>query len=246
MEEVLYDFMNKNDDKYWWGVARKNIIETIMRKYVNNIDNNPALLDAGCGAGGNFSFLSKFTNNIVGLEYNLNEVQIAEQRTGFKVYHGAFPNNIPFENSSFDLITMFDALEHIDEDIETLNIIHSKLKSNGYLILTVPAFNFLWGKFDEINLHKRRYSLKELKIKVKQAGFDIKYSSYFNFILFPIIAFIRIADNILPIFKDEVLPKMPPKFINSALTQIMSFEKNLLTKAPLPWGVSIIMVCAKS
>ena len=65
-----------------------------------------------------------------------------------------------------------------------INESYRVLSEGGIFILTVPAFKFLWGIQDMVTGHKRRYSRREIMNKLKEAGFDILKSSYFNFFLF--------------------------------------------------------------
>lgn len=70
--------------------------------------------------------------------------------------------NIPF-NNEFDAIGAFDILEHIDDDIKAMQQVYNALKANGYFLITVPAYQFMWSYFDDFFKHKRRYSQKDIK-----------------------------------------------------------------------------------
>jgi len=246
MDQLLYNQHYNLEKDHWWFVSRRKIIENIIQKYMKEMSPDARILDAGCGTGGNLLLLSKYSKNVIGLEYNIEAAKKAEIKTGIKVYQGSLPDNIPFSDSSFDLIVLLDVLEHIDDDIKALNTLNAKLKPNGSLLITVPAFKFLWSKHDNINNHKRRYTQQNLKNKIKLSGFTLKYCNYFNTILFPLILFIRMVKNTIPVFKNDSDFTIHSKIINKLLTEVMSFERFLINNFKLPFGVSIIALCEKS
>jgi SAM-dependent methyltransferase len=234
------------EDKHWWFIGRRRIIEKILN-YVN-FGNNPDILEVGCGTGGNLSMLSKY-GNIYALESNERAIEIANNRGITKVEKGSLPDNIPFKGQKFDLIVMFDVLEHIEDDLETLRILKRSLKPYGKLLLTVPAYQFLWSHQDDICNHKRRYIRRDLEQLINKAGFSILYSTYFNTILFPIVVIVRMfknvirsaVGNIIKIY-DEGDFKIRSKTLNRLLIKIFSFERHMIPWIVFPFGVSIMLV----
>jgi SAM-dependent methyltransferase len=164
----------------------------------------------------------------------------ANNRQICNVKKGYLPNNVPIEEM-LDVICMFDVLEHISDDLGALETIGKKLKNDGKIILTVPAFKFLWSAHDIANHHVRRYSHNELIRLVKEAGYKITYSTYFNTFLFPIIAGIRVLNKFIN--KEEKTDiKMPSPILNSLLTSVFSSERFFIPKQNFPFGVSILLV----
>ncbi|MDD3012420.1 MAG: class I SAM-dependent methyltransferase [Candidatus Gastranaerophilales bacterium] len=244
MEDRIYLKMADLEDKHWWFVSKRKIIETIINKYIKGLNYKSKILDAGCGTGSNFLMLSKFSKNITMMEYDENASKIAEQKYNCKVYKGSLPSDIPFNDNEFDLIVLLDVLEHIDNDKDALIALKSKLKPEGYLLITVPAFNFLWSSHDESHHHKRRYKLGELNKILLNCGFEKRYCSYYNFILFPLIVCIRFIKKLGLLSKEDDL-NAASKIVNYILTLIMSSESHLLKFFQLPFGVSIISVYQK-
>ena len=135
-------------------------------------------------------------------------------------------------------------IEHVDQDIDELKALRSRLVSDGKAVITVPAYMFLWSAFDEMNEHKRRYTLTELNAKLVQAGFTVEKISYFNTLLFPVVYVVRMLNNILKRngSSDTDMPSTPLNFV---LKKIFSLEKYLLRLVSLPFGVSLIAVVKK-
>ena len=151
-------------------------------------------------------------------------------------------DSLPFPNESFDLVTALDVVEHIDDDLGALREMKRVLKPGGQLLLTVPAYRFLWGRQDDINLHKRRYVARELRGRLHAAGFVVERLTYMNSILFPAIAAIRLVRRVLPeppkLESDFAFPAPQP--LNVTLGAIFGSERHLLTRFDIPFGVSIM------
>jgi SAM-dependent methyltransferase len=94
----------------------------------------------------------------------------------------ATPFGVPF-----DLIGLFDVLEHVENDRQALRELHALLSPGGVLALTVPAHASLWSYWDEVCQHHRRYSVEELKGKLAEAGFQTEYVTQFMSLLFPLM-----------------------------------------------------------
>jgi SAM-dependent methyltransferase len=155
------------------------------------------------------------------------------------------------DSKSMDMVCAFDVIEHIEDHEKAISEVYRILKENGYIYLTVPAFNFLWSNHDEINHHFRRYKLKDLKKILKENGFTIEYCSYFNFFLFLPILFTRLISKVLTIKKNEVgtnsdFEKFNSRLLNKFLYKIFLSESFLLKrKMKLPFGVSAVIIGKK-
>lgn len=152
------------------------------------------------------------------------------------------PDSVPAR--SFDLVTLFDVLEHFEDDGAALAI-YERLNSGGYVVLTVPAFRFLWSEHDDLAHHQRRYTKRELQDTLEKAGFRIVRLSYFNFFLFPVVAVARLAKKFLGINTGATDFFMPSAPINSLLASLFSAERYFLRYINFPFGVSIIAIAQK-
>lgn len=238
MERESYNDMYIHEDVHWWFTARRSILQKVLSQHCRY--NNPQnILEVGCGSGGNLQMLKAY-GDLFAMELDDNTREIANRKNICNVKKGVLPNDIPFDES-FDLICIFDVLEHINDDLETLKSLRKKLNRKGTLIITVPAYMFLWSAHDEANHHKRRYTKKQLIDIVSESGLSVIYTSYFNTILFPIIATVRIINNIINKKAGSDI-NLPPKAVNNLLKRIFSIEKALLPKISFPFGVSIILI----
>ncbi|MGB3641310.1 MAG: class I SAM-dependent methyltransferase, partial [Rivularia sp. (in: cyanobacteria)] len=244
MEKDFYLQYASVEDKHWWFIARRQILEKVIRKL--NLPTNPQILEAGCGTGGNLQMLSRY-GQVSAMELDEIACQLANQRQVTHVKPGSLPDNIPF-TSYYDLILILDVIEHLDDDLSALEALYYKLKPGGYLLVTVPAYKFLWSEHDEINHHKRRYRLKALKKVVKKAGYEVDYGSYFNTFLFPLVAIVRGLAKLKPKQNNNQISSdlvVPSKSVNQILKWLFASERYLIDKFTLPFGVSVLLLARK-
>lgn len=241
MDPQTYIEMASVEEEYFWFVARRRIISQVL----DHLRPKPGsdILEIGCGTGGNLNLLARY-GNIYASESDAGARKLADKRNVVKVEHGCLPNNIPFGDKSFDIIAMFDVLEHVDDDIGALRSLYKRLKSTGLFILTVPAYQFLWSHHDVVNHHKRRYLRSNLEKLLQTVGFSVIYSTYFNTIFFPIVLIVRFVNNLLRRRSGTDI-KMPPRVINALLTKIFAAESRVIPQISLPYGVSILVVARK-
>jgi len=244
MDNLSYDELNNLEKSHWWFQARKKILTKLTEKYYK-YQPEAKVLDIGCGTGAILEQL-KGLGKVWGIEKDKLAVDYCRQKMPkANITQGIFPEEVPAEK--FDLVTILDVLEHIADDEKALQKASEILKPAGVLIVTVPAYKFIWSSHDQVNQHYRRYTLTELKQKLKKTGLRIKKISYFNTILFLPIVIGKVAKRIFGSSKptSHLKDGLPPVFLNQILEMIFSLEKDLLPFFNLPFGISIIAIAKK-
>ncbi|MBS3918999.1 MAG: methyltransferase domain-containing protein [Deltaproteobacteria bacterium] len=227
---------------HWWFTVRRKILEYLLSSI--NISSKELAIDIGCGVGSNLNVLSSKGIHTIGLDHSLYALTLVKRRLKLPLINGNL-NKLPLRSNSIGLIVAMDVLEHLDNDVNGISELYRVLKKGGDLILTVPAFKSLWGIQDVVTGHKRRYTIKEITNKLRQEGFDILRSSYFNFFLFfPILITRRIIDLLGLLIESE--NKINHPLINIFLKTIFSLEPYLLRYISFPFGVSILCVARKN
>ncbi len=94
-----------------------------------------------------------------------------------------------------DIVLMMDVLEHVDDDVALLRGSTARLRPQDQVVITVPAFQFLWSGHDEFLEHRRRYTRRQLEAVVRAAGLEPVKSGYFFGLLFPFAAIQRLLGN---------------------------------------------------
>jgi len=236
-----YDVENKVESFHWWFVVRRKLLRLIL-SFVN-IPTNCLTLDIGCGTGSNLKALVSAGLFPIGLDQSIYVLTLVKEKIGCPLLVGDL-NKLPLKTNSVGLIIAMDIFEHLQEDVVGICESYRVLGEGGLLIVTVPAFKFLWGIQDEVTGHRRRYSRKEIVKKLREAGFDILKSSYFNFILFFPILFARFIIRLFG-FKIESENELNFPLINFFLKVIFSLELYVLKYFSFPFGVSIFCIARK-
>ena len=243
MQPELYQQMRELEDRHWWFRGRRRIVSTMLGTI--GLPENAKLLDLGCGTGGNLEMLSGF-GAVTGIELDTGAAEMARQRGRAPILHGRLPDELPFGEGDFDCVTMLDVLEHIEQDAATLETVNRLLVPHGHVLLTVPAFEFLWGPHDEANHHKRRYRANGLRSLLQDAGFRVLTLSYYNTWLFPPVALVRLLRKLIPSGSAGVELTMPPGWMNRLLNALFASERHVLPHARFPFGISLLAVAQKN
>lgn len=244
MDDVVYrELASLDEGDWWWFVGRREIIRETLERHLRPRAAR-RVLDAGCGSGGNLPMLRRF-GAVTGLEPSPIAVAAARKRCGeaVRVIEGPLPEGLP-AGETFDLIGLFDVLEHLEHPVPTLEALRRHLTPDGQLVVTVPAFPFLWSKHDEINHHFRRYTLRALTTELSAAGFRVDFSTHYNISLFPPIAAVRLLRKVLPGTESDNEGSLTSGFANALLTRTFSAERHLVSRVRFPFGVSLLVMAS--
>lgn len=230
------------ENTHWWFVARRAIIVSTLARFVKE---RGLLLDIGLGTGANASVFQKLGFKVEGVEPEPEAIKIAQQTApGVPVMQAPFPG-APLQEGRYGVAVMLDVLEHLEDDTAALREAARVLSPGGVLLITVPAFRFLWTRHDELAHHKRRYRRAELVERIGAAGLEPVFVSYYNYLLFPPIALVRLISKALGIQSRKSDFSKTPRLLNGVLYVMFSMERWLLRLGPLPFGVSLIAVARK-
>jgi SAM-dependent methyltransferase len=242
MERSVYERMNALEAEHWWFTGRRKVLAALIGRLINH-HANASILEAGCGSGGNLAMLQGF-GEVDAFEYDDVALQVASEKTGLNVLFGALPYQIPFADKKYDLVGLFDVLEHVEADEASLSALAARLSESGRILVSVPAFPFLWSKHDERHHHFRRYTRASLTAVAERAGLKVTYSSYFNTFLFPAAVAARALKKLLG--RETPDDQMPSSWVNKTLAHVFSFEQHMLGRVSLPFGLSLVAVLRKA
>jgi SAM-dependent methyltransferase len=241
------------EDAHWWFASRTRALRALMDQFLPQ-NANVRLLDIGCGAGNMIHHLSHY-GRVKGIDIDERPVRKARER-GYDVDQFDATRPLPFDTNSFDAVTALDVIEHNQDDLAILADSYRILKPGGHMIITVPAFMWLWSHNDDLNAHIRRYTAGELKQKLSQAGFKVRRVTYNNFFIFPMAASLLLLRRLSGAkpelashhvdadeYQVEMEPASPP--VNAVLTTVGQVEAALIRHIDLPAGTSLIAIGQK-
>ena len=247
MDIRMYEDVYNLEEKHWWFLGRRRIVFSLLKQYLPNKD-QLRILDVGCGTGFNLKELERY-GQATGVDVSEEAVKFCKLR-GCRDVHKTDGETLFFEDKTFEVVLGLDVIEHITDDDAAIADYYRVVKKDGILLLTVPAFGFLWGTHDEINHHKRRYVANELRVKVERTGFAVQKLTYFNTFLFPFVFLARMGQRITKMANGGYGPRSDLKLhrsgTNSVLKMIFVLEKLLLRRCDLLYGVSLLCVAKRN
>jgi SAM-dependent methyltransferase len=246
VREDFYSRYFEIEDRHWWFVGRREVFLRVLDAHLPPSDGSSRrILEVGCGTGTMLGHLARY-GAAEGVDASPEAVRFCRER-GIDRVTEADGVPLPFEDASFDLVTALDVIEHVEGDGELLAELRRITKPGGTLLVSVPAFRFLWGPQDEISHHKRRYTAPELRTRLTGAGWSIRRLTYFNTLLFPPIAAVRVLrrdSGDKPLRSDFEMTKPGPA--NELLARVFASEAGVVARRDLPFGVSILGLAARS
>lgn len=220
LRETAYREHYEVEDRHWWYRGRWAVVEALLSH--TTLPPGPRILDAGCGTGGNLRKFGRF-GTASGIEPSAEAVGFCRARGLERVQQGNL-ESLPFDDGSFDLVAATDVIEHVPGEGQALRELRRVATPDGVMLLTVPAYMWLWSE-EDVNLHHhRRYTKRRLERAVRDAGWRPVFATYFNTLLLPPIA---IAKKLPRRGEDGDLERTPA-FLDAGLSLPMRLEAQLI------------------
>lgn len=239
------------EDRHWWFAGRTRALRRVLDRHIPRRD--LMILDIGSGAGNMYHHLSRY-GDVIGVENHPAPVQVGQER-GYDI-RLADAAALPFPAQSFDLVTALDVIEHNEDDIGLLGEAYRVLRPGGHILISVPAFQWLWSFNDDLNDHKRRYDADMLKRKLRVVGFQPRQTTYNNFLVLPLAAAMIMANRGREMpeelkshyfdddaYQVDMQPAHPA--VNTVLTGVGWLEAQILRATSLPLGTGLIALATR-
>jgi SAM-dependent methyltransferase len=241
MDTREYTRLAEHEEWYWWHRARELIVRRVLRRHA------PArarILDVGCGTGATTAGLRVF-GPVLGLDLG-GEALVRARERDLPVARSSAAR-LPVPPGAFDVVVALDLLEHLDDDLAAAGEIRLALAPGGLLLVTVPAYSFLWSSHDVALGHRRRYTRRQLLDVLERAGFELELCSYVMSAILPAAMAVRLAERLRPRAERPAesgyLPV--PRLLNSLLTHLVGLDGHLVRWLNLPFGLSVLALARR-
>jgi SAM-dependent methyltransferase len=238
-----YQVTADHEAMHWWFTSRRELVLLQARRAAAEIGfprRRLRVLEYGCGTGFTLPFLAEF-GEVVGADVADEALGEFRRSTGFPLLD--LRRDLTAWHGTFDLVTALDVLEHTDDDVAGLAAMRRFLAAGGQMLLTVPAYAWLWSGEDVISQHRRRYTKAALVRVCRAAGLVPRWVSYFNLTILPAMAAMVWGRRLFAADSEprsNIRPTAP--WLNRLLHGITSREAHLVghERLALPAGASLI------
>lgn len=252
MKSEDYAYLYALEEDFWWFSGMRDITAALLDPMCAR-DCDRLILDAGCGTGGNLSWLARYAGNgkVVGIDLAAEALRFASDR--HEALAQASATGLPFADSTFDLVTSFDVLVQLPgegSDEQAIREMYRVLRPGGIAFVRGAAYEWMRSGHDETLSTQRRYTLRKLTERIVSAGFHVLRGTYANSLLLPVATVRRLLLKPLRVVDrgSDVKP-LPPKleWLNRALAGVLLTEARILRNptASLPAGLSAICIAEK-
>jgi SAM-dependent methyltransferase len=234
--------LRRVEDRHWWYLGTRAIALDALTGLP--LRRGGLVLDAGCGTGGNAAMLGRF-GRVVGLDLAELALDLARERGLARLARGTV-GALPFGESTFDLVASFEVLYHraVGDDVAALGELRRVLRPGGWLLVRLPAFDWLRGGHDAAVHTARRYTRGELRSKLRRADLEPVRLTYLNSLLLPLVAARRLADRLTGAEDDDFVAT--PRLATASFRAALALERRLLRRRDLPLGVSVMAIARRA
>jgi SAM-dependent methyltransferase len=229
----------EEDRRHWYFRGRLAVLLGVLERV---LPPPPCrLLELGCGTGNVLQALRRF-GEAVGVERDphLRSVGLA---AGLDIREGALPDDVPVADAWADAVLLLDVIEHLDDDYAGVCAARRTLRPGGVMVITVPAYPWLWSGHDVALGHRRRYTAGTLRSVAAAAGLSLVHVGYFNTALFPVIVGVRLAKRLVGVSAHDL--HRPVESVNRALARLFALERHVVLRPGLPFGTSVLAVARR-
>jgi ubiquinone/menaquinone biosynthesis C-methylase UbiE len=239
MRQDLYPELSQVENNHWWHRQKRRLVHQLIKR---SFLKPGKALDVGCGGGKMLLELKNLGWQSEGIDSILAE----GRKRGLNIKKIDLQNQrLPYPNNFFDLIICLDTLEHIHNDKRLVKEMARVVKKGGSIIISVPAYQWLFSYWDRMLGHFRRYSESNLSATLPKKTVKIKLLSYyFSYLLLPAI-FVRAVKIIFRRQTSDFTANPLPTLTYSLVDLLGTLEFTWLKYSKIPFGLSIICVTEK-
>ncbi len=226
------------EENYWWHKAKRQLVEELLKRHAPS---EGVIVEGGIGSGRNLLQWQSLGYEVHGFDILPPAIEMAKSRGIEHAQQHDLHEPWPLPEGSVSCVMMLDVLEHMAEPVSVLKHASKVLRPDGVIILTVPAYQWLFGRWDQILGHHRRYTRRMLKQQTQEAGLNLRWCQHWNAFTLPAALAMRTKEKLFPNRDSAEFPRVP-NWINSLLLGLARMERAWLLRIGLPVGLSVVGV----
>lgn len=240
MERAVYAAMLRQQDRHWWYRGRRAVLRALIQRHGGLPEAGVRILEAGCGPGGNLAMLGAF-GPVDAFDADPWSVEQAQMRyASARLMPGSLPDGLPAELAGpYDLIAALDVIEHLDQPVAALKTLAARLGPEARLLVTVPAYPWMFSAHDRAHHHRRRYTAGLLRQHLAEAGLEPMHLTHFNAVLLLPALLVRGLQRVFPSLEGDDERHGSTGWINAGLARLFAAEAPIAARLGLPVGLSI-------
>ena len=231
------------EDNYWWHVAKRQLVLNLLKRHAAAPGR---LVEGGIGSGRNLVEFQEIGYDVTGFDLMPESVEHVRGRGIEDVRVHDLEDPWPVESESLKAVVLLDVLEHIENPVRVLQHVHEALSADGAVVITVPAYPWLYGRWDEQLGHFRRYTIREFRRQAKEAGFRVQWLNHWNSFTLPAAVAVRSWEKMFP-SDSHGAPDFPrvSSVTNRLLLSAAAAERYCMDLPGVPAGLSLAGVLKK-
>lgn len=245
MDVSEYARIHAHESTHFWYKGLHRLVRTMVDREIARMQKTGAarMLDAGCGTGGVLADLGKRAEAF-GFDIAREALEFCRGRGLTRLIRGSV-SRIPFADAAFDGVVSLDVLYHraVVDDQVALAEMARVVRPGGFIILNLPAHDWLRGAHDVVIHTARRYTKARIRDLARGAGVEVARLSYYNAALFPAVVLLRSLVRRPKEAASDVRPA--PKLVNAVLSFVLGCEAAVIPHCSLPFGLSLFVVLRK-
>jgi len=250
MHDAAFRQIQDLERDHWWFRGRRRVYTSILEAHLGHA--RPLrVLDVGCGAGGFIESLATLADEVHAVDVEPAILGRASERSLTSCTRGA-AEALPYRDGSFDVVCLFDVIEHVDDDRAALREAFRVVRPGGLVVASVPAYPWLYANNDRVAGHRRRYTRGSLRLLAARSRLRIERLTHTNVVLLPLIAPAVLALRALESLhlfgsgSQHTNLSLPlPRFAHRVLEHAFTAELALSSRFDLPFGHSIVMIARR-
>ena len=239
-EDEYFDLMASVAEAHWWYRGRRALVRQQLRRRFRR---GSVALDVGCGTSETLDVLRSLgAGAAVGTDLSEAALRYAGRRRPRPDVVRSLAEHLPIRDGSIGCLVSMDVIEHLDDDVLALREYVRVLEPGAVVLLTVPAYEFLWGEHDERACHRRRYTAAQLRDAAEQAGIAVQRITYYYSFLLPGAYLVRRTPlkRLITVTDDEAAMMHP--LLEATFTVLAWFERKVARFVRIPFGLSILLI----